>query len=184
QRLAPRSHPWAGAVRRPGAGPRRRRRPRTAVVPDPRRFATGPSDPVTRPRQRQIAGVGWTAALEHPQRWGGTIDLPAALDDRTARPLAAALSGALGAEDQLAVRPTGTWARRIVRAGRPSGRPAWTWTPRGTTLITGGSGTLAPQLTRWLAARGAEHVVLVSRRGAHAPAPPNSRRNWRSRAPK
>ncbi|WP_382464787.1 type I polyketide synthase [Streptomyces noursei] len=132
-------------------------------------FATGPSDPVTRPRQRQIAGVGWTAALEHPQRWGGTIDLPAALDDRTARPLAAALSGALGAEDQLAVRPTGTWARRIVRAGRPSGRPARTWTPRGTTLITGGSGTLAPQLTRWLAARGAEHVVLVSRRGAHAP---------------
>ncbi|MGW5122328.1 type I polyketide synthase, partial [Streptomyces noursei] len=107
-----------------------------------------------------------------PQRWGGTIDLPAALDDRAARRLAAALSGALGAEDQLAVRPTGTWARRIVRAGRPSGRPARTWTPRGTTLITGGSGTLAPQLTRWLAARGAEHVVLVSRRGAHAPGAP------------
>ncbi|MFJ5677433.1 type I polyketide synthase [Streptomyces sp. NPDC093097] len=135
-------------------------------------FATGPSDPVTRPVQAQIAGVGWTAALEHPERWGGTVDLPAALDARAAQRLAAVLSGALGAEDQLAVRPAGVLARRIVRAGHRGGGPARTWQPRGTTLITGGSGTLAPQLARWLAHRGAEHVVLVSRRGADAPGAP------------
>ncbi|MFJ9615939.1 type I polyketide synthase [Streptomyces noursei] len=135
-------------------------------------FATGPSDPVTRPLQSQIAGVGWTTALEHPQRWGGTVDLPDTLDARAAQRLAAALSGALGAEDQLAVRAAGVLARRIVRAGQRAGRPARTWAPRGTTLITGGSGTLAPQLARWLAERGAEHVVLVSRRGADAPGVP------------
>ncbi|WP_235095479.1 type I polyketide synthase [Streptomyces sp. A1-5] len=135
-------------------------------------FATGPSDPVTRPLQSQIAGVGWTTALEHPQRWGGTVDLPDTLDARAAQRLAAALSGALGAEDQLALRAAGVLARRIVRAGHRAGRPARTWAPRGTTLITGGSGTLAPQLARWLAERGAEHVVLVSRRGADAPGVP------------
>ncbi|MFB6567405.1 type I polyketide synthase, partial [Streptomyces noursei] len=131
--------------------------------------STGRADALTAPVQAQVVGVGWTAALEHPQRWGGTIDLPAALDDRTARRLAAALSGALGAEDQLAVRPSGIFTRRIVRAETAPGPSARTWTPRGTTLITGGSGTLAPHLARWLAARGAAHVVLVSRRGAEAP---------------
>ncbi|MYV47747.1 SDR family NAD(P)-dependent oxidoreductase, partial [Streptomyces sp. SID2888] len=43
------------------------------------------------------------------------------------------------------------------------------WKPRGTTLVTGGSGTLAPGLARHLAAQGAEHLVLLSRRGADAP---------------
>ncbi|MFK0296997.1 type I polyketide synthase, partial [Streptomyces sp. NPDC090442] len=135
-------------------------------------FATGPSDAVARPLQAQVAGVGWTAALEHPQRWGGTVDLPAALDARAAQRLAAVLSGALGAEDQLAVRPAGVLARRIVRAGHRPERRARAWSPRGTTLVTGGSGTLAPQLARWLAQRGAEHVVLVSRRGTDAPGAP------------
>ncbi|MFB7630842.1 type I polyketide synthase [Streptomyces sp. NPDC056149] len=138
-------------------------------------FATGPSDTVARPLQAQVAGVGWTAALEHPQRWGGTVDLPAALDARAAQRLAAALSGALGAEDQLAVRPAGVLARRIVRAGHRPEQRARAWSPRGTTLVTGGSGTLAPHLARWLADRGAEHVVLVSRRGTAAPGAPELR---------
>ncbi|MFI9031277.1 type I polyketide synthase, partial [Streptomyces sp. NPDC053560] len=132
-------------------------------------FATGPADPVTRPLQSQIAGVGWTVAVEHPQRWGGTVDLPDTLDARAAQRLAAALAGRLGAEDQLAIRPSGVLARRIVRADSTGRGTARTWRPRGTTLVTGGSGTLAPQLARWLAGRGAEHLVLVSRRGPDAP---------------
>ncbi|WP_199520540.1 type I polyketide synthase, partial [Kitasatospora sp. MBT63] len=41
--------------------------------------------------------------------------------------------------------------------------------PRGTTLITGGTGALGGHVARWLAGRGAEHLLLVSRRGADAP---------------
>ncbi|MBL1102965.1 SDR family NAD(P)-dependent oxidoreductase, partial [Streptomyces coffeae] len=40
--------------------------------------------------------------------------------------------------------------------------------PRGTVLVTGGLGALGGHVARWLAARGAEHVVLVSRRGRAA----------------
>ncbi|MFF2813007.1 type I polyketide synthase, partial [Streptomyces sp. NPDC058000] len=134
--------------------------------------STGRADELTAPVQAQVTGIGWTAALEYPQRWGGTVDLPAALDARAGQRLAAVLSGALGADDQLAIRPSGIFTRRIVRAEATPGRAAGTWTPRGTTLVTGGSGTLAPHLARWLAGRGAEHVVLVSRRGAEAPGAP------------
>ncbi len=132
--------------------------------------STGRSDEITSPTQALVTGVGWTTALEHPQRWGGVVDLPRELDQRAAGRLASALSGALGDEDQLAVRASGVFTRRIVRAAAGGGQgPARDWTPRGTTLLTGGSGTLAPHLARWLAGRGAEHLVLMSRRGADAP---------------
>src|SRR6202008_2955660 len=121
------------------------------------------------PDQALAHGFGWTAALEHPRRWGGVVDLPMdALDRSAARWLVGVLAG-VGEEDQLAIRSTGVLARRVVPA--PAGdRPAdRTWTPRGTTLITGATGTLGPHVARWVAERGAEHVVLVSRRGPEAP---------------
>ncbi|MGW6797906.1 type I polyketide synthase, partial [Streptomyces sp. NPDC055039] len=131
--------------------------------------STGRSDEVTSPVQALVSGVGWTTALEHPQRWGGVIDLPDTLDGRAAGRLASALSGALGEEDQLAIRPSGVFTRRIVRAGAGEQGISRDWTSRGTTLVTGGSGTLAPHLARWLAGQGAEHLVLMSRRGMDAP---------------
>ncbi|MCZ9337150.1 hypothetical protein NGM37_05080, partial [Streptomyces sp. TRM76130] len=69
--------------------------------------STGRADEVLNPGQAQVLGVGWTAALEHAQRIGGTVDLPVELDARAAGRLAAVLSGATG-EDQLAVRAAGT----------------------------------------------------------------------------
>ncbi|MFD4779055.1 SDR family NAD(P)-dependent oxidoreductase, partial [Streptomyces sp. NPDC058427] len=131
--------------------------------------STGPADPLTHPVQAQVAGVGWTTALEHPQRWGGVIDLPQTLDRRAAGRVVSALAGGLGDEDQLAVRPSGVFSRRVVRAPAATQGSTRNWTPRGTTLVTGGSGTLAPGLARWLAERGAGHVVLASRRGTDAP---------------
>jgi len=130
--------------------------------------STGRSDPVTRPAQAPVTGLGRTAALEHPERWGGVVDLPPALDRQAAGRLASVLGGSTG-EDQVAVRSSGVLARRVVRATDRDGRapvsPARRWSPRGTTIITGGSGTIAPHLARWLAAADAEHVVLVSRSG-------------------
>ncbi|MFJ4923922.1 type I polyketide synthase, partial [Streptomyces sp. NPDC088725] len=131
--------------------------------------STGRSDEVTSPVQAQVAGVGWTTALEHPQRWGGVIDLPETLDQRAAGRLASALAGALGEEDQLAIRSSGVFTRRIIRAETARPSTSRDWSPRGTTLVTGASGTLAPHLARWLAGQGAEHLVLTSRRGTDAP---------------
>jgi acyl transferase domain-containing protein/acyl carrier protein len=128
--------------------------------------STGPADPVTHPMRAMVAGVGWTAALEHPDRVGGVVDVPTALDRHAARRLAATLAD--GSEDQVAIRSGGVMARRIVPA--PASPAATTeWRPDGTVLITGGTGTLAPHVARWLAGRGAAHLTLISRRGPDAP---------------
>ncbi|MEU5204709.1 type I polyketide synthase [Kribbella sp. NPDC020789] len=124
-------------------------------------------DPLLSPLQAMSWGLGRIAALEYPQRWGGLLDLPEQFDARAARRLAAALSGTLE-EDHLAVRPSGIFARRLVRAGEGP-RPGGVWKPSGTVLVTGGTGGIGGHIARWLARGGAEHLVLVSRRGPEAP---------------
>ncbi|MFF6822826.1 type I polyketide synthase, partial [Streptomyces californicus] len=115
------------------------------------------------PRQAAIWGLGFGAAVEHPQRWGGLVDIEGPADEQALTRLVAALAGD---EDQVSIRATGTFGRRLVRAGAP--RPG-TWSPSGTVLVTGGTGALGGHLARWLAAEGAERIVLVGRRGADAP---------------
>ncbi|WP_190111378.1 type I polyketide synthase, partial [Streptomyces cinnamoneus] len=128
------------------------------------------SDALRDARHTQVWGFGRTAALELPRRWGGLIDLPGTVDDKAAARLTAVLGQVRTGrweEDQLAIRPSGVFARRLAHApARPaSGR----WQPRGTVLITGGTGALGGHVARWLARNGAEHLVLTSRRGADAP---------------
>ncbi|WP_285893162.1 type I polyketide synthase, partial [Streptomyces hilarionis] len=157
--------------------------------------AVSPSDPLAAPAQAQVWGMGRVAALEQPERWGGLVDLPDALDSAARTRLCAALAGGTG-EDQLAVRPAGMFARRLCRvAARPSAAgPADTehatgagahadrataatrsdvadalrLSAGGTVLVTGGTGALGARLALWLAEAGAEHVLLVGRRGPEA----------------
>jgi acyl transferase domain-containing protein/acyl carrier protein len=124
-----------------------------------------PQDVVMNPMQAQIWGLGLAAGLEHPDRWGGLVDVPAVVDDQVIGKLAAVFAGK---EDQVAVRAEGTYARRLVHA--PSERQlAQVWQPTGTVLITGGTGGLGAHVARALARDGAEHLVLASRRGPDAP---------------
>ncbi|MFE7486560.1 type I polyketide synthase [Kitasatospora sp. NPDC057541] len=129
--------------------------------------AVGRSDGAQSPSQGMIWGLGRSVALEHPQRWGGLVDLPETLDDRSVRRLVAVLAGG-GEEDQLAVRSSGTFVRRLHRAAAATtgtGTAERVWRPRGTVLVTGGLGALGTQVARHLAQRGAEHLVLTGRRG-------------------
>ncbi|GGX37500.1 hypothetical protein GCM10010297_68390 [Streptomyces malachitofuscus] len=147
-----------------------------AAGPDPARLwaltagavgALGTEAPAV-PEQAAVWGLGRTAALEHPQLWGGLVDLPAGtaitLAPDVARRLAAALTGTAD-EDQIAVRPAGTFLRRLEHAppGAPTtDGPDWT----GTVLLTGATGALGLRTAAWLAGRGATRIVAVSRSGA------------------
>ncbi|MET9836170.1 SDR family NAD(P)-dependent oxidoreductase, partial [Streptomyces sp. NPDC006385] len=130
----------------------------------------GGADRVASPAQAGVWGFGRVAALEYPERWGGLVDLPEVFDGRVADRLGWVLSGAAG-EDQVAVRSAGVFGRRLVRAaGAGAGAGGGgEWSPRGTVLVTGGMGALGGHVARWLAGRGVEHLVLVSRRGERAP---------------
>ncbi|MGW5354304.1 SDR family NAD(P)-dependent oxidoreductase [Streptomyces sp. NPDC004031] len=124
---------------------------------------------LTAPEQAQVWGMARVAGLEAPQRWGGLVDLPAAPGADHLAALCAVLGGGMGAEDHVAVRDSGVLVRRLVRDpvdGRPAPR---TWQPSGSVLVTGGTGRLGRRLARWLAACGAEHVILASLRGPDAP---------------
>ncbi|MGB3443076.1 MAG: SDR family NAD(P)-dependent oxidoreductase, partial [Actinophytocola sp.] len=126
--------------------------------------SVGVTDPVTSPAAAQVWGIGRVAALAAPGRGGGLVDLPAVLDPVTGARFAAVLTGT---EDQVAVRGSGTYGRRL----RPVRAPATdtVWTPSGAVLVTGGTGALGVETARWLAGRGVPKIVLASRRGGAVP---------------
>ncbi|MFF3216097.1 type I polyketide synthase [Streptomyces sp. NPDC002886] len=119
------------------------------------------------PYQALLWGTGIGLSLDQPDTFGGLVDLPASIDAAAARRLVSALAGTAG-EDQLAVRAHGLFARRMVHAPLGAAPAARDWKPRGTVLITGGTGGLGAHVARLLAGLGAEHLVLTSRRGRAA----------------
>ncbi|MGW0947706.1 type I polyketide synthase [Streptomyces sp. NPDC002623] len=129
--------------------------------------AVGADDPVSA-IQMQVWALGQIVGLEQPAAWGGLVDVPEVWDERVASSLAAVLAAGEG-EDQVAVRSSGVYGRRLVRA--PLGTaatPTRTWSPSGTALITGGTGGVGGHLARWLAKEGVERLLLVSRSGEQA----------------
>ncbi|MEU4496419.1 type I polyketide synthase, partial [Streptomyces sp. NPDC023998] len=127
------------------------------------------SDPLTRPQQAPVWGLGRAAALETPKIWGGLVDLPAVIDERTASRLVRLLAGA-GPEDRFAVRASGVYVPRLVplAAGAPGQEPAWS-PPEGTVLVTDGTSGPGAEVARRLAALGAGHLLLTQ-----AAAPPHA----------
>ena len=117
------------------------------------------------PAQAMAWGMGRVAALEHPDRWGGLVDVPPVLDEQAAARLGGVLAGC--GEDQVAIRAGGLLARRLEHAPPP--RAGQAWVPGGTVLITGGTGAIGGHVARWLTGRGAPRVVLTSRSGPAAP---------------
>jgi acyl transferase domain-containing protein/acyl carrier protein len=134
-------------------------------------------DALRSPAQAMAWGLGRIAGLEQPGLWGGLVDLPGGQggaggeedDERTGARLRGVLVGQDGEaiEREVALRQSGAWVRRLVRAEPPGRGEAWR--PRGTTLVTGGTGALGAHCARWLARHGAKRLVLASRRGAAAP---------------
>ncbi|WNE98147.1 SDR family NAD(P)-dependent oxidoreductase [Streptomyces luomodiensis] len=138
-----------------------------------------PSEPAPSAPAALLWGLGRVAALEHPERWGGLVDLPERLDGRALTRLCRVLTGSTD-EDQVAIRSAGALGRRLVRAdaeptestenstGNSTENNAGNnaerlpWNPAGTTvLVTGGAEGVGVHIARWLAAEGARHLVLT-----------------------
>ncbi|WAX81205.1 SDR family NAD(P)-dependent oxidoreductase [Streptomyces sp. KMM 9044] len=119
------------------------------------------------PEQAAVWGLGRVMALEHPDRWGGMIDLQQNPDRDVAGLVAAALASAT--EDQLALRDDCAFARRLRQDPAPRAATGQGWKPSGRVLVTGGTGALGAHVARWLARNGASELVLTGRRGPEAP---------------
>jgi acyl transferase domain-containing protein len=116
------------------------------------------------PAQATLWGLGRVIALEHPEIWGGLIDLDPdqPLAEQTAALIAEIRAG--DTEDQIAFRQNKRLVARLVRSTRPSTHVG-SFSPTAAYLITGGLGGLGLVTARWMAEQGAGHILLTSRHG-------------------
>jgi polyketide synthase 12/epothilone polyketide synthase D len=126
---------------------------------------------VTEVSQAPAWGMGRVIALEHPDVWGGLIDVDRSAAGHAAAHIVESLTGT-GAEDQVVYRNGARYVPRLVPSTAGTGRRLDA--TGGTYLITGGLGSLGLKTAEWLAERGASAVVLLGRQ----PLPP--RDQWAS----
>jgi acyl transferase domain-containing protein/acyl carrier protein len=118
------------------------------------------------PEQSCLWGFGRAAALELPQIWGGLADISEGTTDEWGRFInrITAQNDSTVREDQIALRDQAVYVARLVRrAELPSGTPL-VLRDDATYLVTGGLGSIGLEIAGHLAAHGARHLVLTSRR--------------------
>ena len=122
--------------------------------------------------QTPLWGMGKSLALEHPENWGGLIDLPENPDRNTYELLLQHIRAADN-EDQAAIREGQRFVARIQKQDAVDHRNfvdaghAHTnrdeFDTRGTWLVTGGKGDIGLRLAQWLVEQGVRHLVLAGR---------------------
>lgn len=118
--------------------------------------------------QSPMWGIGRVIGhQEFAGMWGGIVDLDAGPDAEEARRFVDEITARHG-EDQIAFRNGQRYVARLARSENLT--PPFPVTLRGdvTYLVTGGSGALGRLVARFLADRGARHLVLMGR----TPVPP------------
>ena len=113
--------------------------------------------------QAALWGAGRVVAEEHPDLWGGLVDLdPAAAPSVNAGWLTRSLL-AHGGEDQIALRQGRRYALRLMPAGPDFVSSGLRWREDAAYLITGGLGGVGLQIARAMAAGGARRLILAGR---------------------
>jgi acyl transferase domain-containing protein/surfactin synthase thioesterase subunit/acyl carrier protein len=133
----------------------------------------GTDDGRVEPIQGLLWGLGRSTSLEHPQIWGGLVDLDlphaaADLEAAAAGLAAEVLSG--DGEDQVVLRQGIRRAARLARLPEPQGRAGAGFDVEGLYLVTGGLGSLGLGVAIWLVEQhGVRHLAIASRRGSDDP---------------
>ena len=114
------------------------------------------------PAHAVLWGLGRTLALEHPEIWGGIIDVDESVPaDRAARYLLAEAAAPEG-EDQVVYRAGVRHVPRLVTRSSVTPKPAEI-DRDSCHLVVGATGNIGPHLIRQLADMGAATIVAVSR---------------------
>lgn len=111
------------------------------------------------PTQAVLWGMGKALAMDLPEHFAALIDLDP--DDETFE-LETLLMGGAGHEDLMAIRKGQVQVKRLEHLEL---KEAAALKSDGTYLITGGLGSIGLQVARFLAEKGAGHLVLASRSG-------------------
>lgn len=116
--------------------------------------------------QGALWGMARGIEIEHPEIWGGLVDLDPSSGLHEAGMLAMDILSDGEVTDQVAYRGAERWVCRLVKENIP---PQLIEAPviraDATYLITGGTGGVGCAVAQWLIARGARHLILTSRSG-------------------
>lgn len=124
-------------------------------------------EPVALPAQAAMAAMHRSIGSEHTDQQFRHLDLPSwELDPRTAEAAAAVALSDLGEAALRAGRSGPVLYRRTLVDAAPTPALATGDGLLDDVVITGGSGGVATEFARYLAARGARRILLLSRRGA------------------
>ncbi|MUL83653.1 MULTISPECIES: mycobactin polyketide synthase MbtD [unclassified Mycolicibacterium] len=128
---------------------------------------TGGEQQRPRAEAAALAAMHRSLGYEHPDQTFGHLDLPPTnLDPATA---ASAITAMLGDADDIALRDNISGPTVWRRGMRDDGSESRAWTAESGTfdevVITGGTGAVGLHFARYLAARGARRIVLLSRSG-------------------
>jgi acyl transferase domain-containing protein len=123
-------------------------------------------------------GLGRVIAREHPELACTNVDLPAKPDHTDLQSLVSLLrasnasSSAQAHEELLAIRASKIYAAHFAHRTRhaPHASRPLTFSPAATYLLTGGTGGIGLELTRWLINSGAKYIAILSRRQPSAAA--------------
>jgi acyl carrier protein len=116
-----------------------------------------------RAEQTSVWGLGRVLGMEHPELWGGLVDLDA---ETTPADLLAHLASMDG-ENQVLLHGSQRLTARLARGKLPIPE-AVSLPAEATYLLTGGLGGLGVLVARWLVERGARHLALMERSGRSA----------------
>ena len=110
--------------------------------------------------QTPLWGLGKVISLEHPQLWGGLLDLDQESSSNEAEILQ--LLEEEQEEDRLAIRNGEIYVARLERKLLAESQPL-SLSKEGSYLITGGTGALGLSIAQWLVEKGCKHIVLIGR---------------------
>lgn len=112
--------------------------------------------------QSPLWGLGKTCAMEHPELWGGLVDLDS--QDTADNAAFQLLDSLLGehTEDLIAFRAGQSYGARMVRS-EPFASKTLAIAADASYVISGGLWGLGLEVARWLAQKGAGHLVLLGR---------------------
>lgn len=110
-------------------------------------------------------GLGPTIAMEHPEIWGGLIDLDSHATDEECDSIISEIVTNAG-EDRVGFRGLQRYVSRLKPVTQKPAFGRVRFHSDASYLITGGFGGMGLRLAQWMADRGARHLVLAGRSGA------------------
>jgi acyl transferase domain-containing protein/acyl carrier protein len=115
--------------------------------------------------QAPLWGLGRVMMLEHPESWGGLIDLEAIPPTNEAEILIREINGGDG-EDQIAYRENKRYVPRLMQRDlHQQTLKSYHFRTDTSYLITGGLGKLGLNVAAWMVEQGARNLILTSRQG-------------------